>query len=567
LDGVSVTIPPNALTGDSTVKLGRQEGSLDPVLGTANGPILDLASDLEQFYQAVSIRMPYAGSGHWPVPYCIDPTGQLQVCDLIAVDPVASACVFQTFHTGQYCVVSEPEPGQATASSAAGKSASLFSGTYVTDYEVPDDGFQIGNEGSLYHSVGECLGMVAFAQWYHREKKASGGSFFPRFMQPVGTRQGQQVIATRAHTSIDTVWWSYLPGMLLLQNGLVTDSSAFLMIRNAIANTNQPVCLHITSAFSTAIPKHAVLAYAVHGQQLSIYDPNMPGVSDRKVVLTGSPPGFDDYNSFGDIYSNFFLVGDGSLYVAEPYRRILKDAEEGFNGSNDAQVHVTSHSNGATVSEANVLLKGTVGSGDVAVQFLDLLVNGTQSVRASFIGNSWEAYVVLATGDNYIEFITRGLIPKLGTIPIPNTQTERFKLVRGAPPPPGNGSLEIQLTRTPADSNLDLYVSASNGGTWYYLQPAGCDGGITQADIWSPQIWFMPAGEHPDCPPPYTVRVHNSGSAAASFQARITYNRGTPSETSTTVNGQIQVGDFFNHDPGSTGPDWADVGVYTPVDP
>lgn len=426
---------------------------------------------------------------------------------------------------------------------------------------MSQDAFQIDNEGSVYNDEGECLGMIAFSQWYLRKKKHTDGAFYPRFMQPVGSRIGQQVIATRAGTSNALVWLQYLPGIMSTQHGLTTDALIFRQIRNNLVNTGEPVCLHLYSGGGN----HAVLVYAIQGQTLTVYDPNNHN-APASITLSGDPAGFDTFYS-GGAYSDFFMIGDGSLYLAEPFERIYADAVSGFNGSNDAQLAVTSPTNGSSTSETSVLLKGTYTSGEVLVAEIDLLINGKTFVRASLSGNEWAALIPLDNGDNYIEFITRGQVAKAGLIPIPHTHTERFKLVRGAGAP-GTGALEIRLTRTPADSSLDLYVTDSTGVyNWYYLAPNGCDAALTQADIWSPQVWSLPAGTHPNCPGPYTVRVHNNGSTPGNYSLKVTYNPGLPSETSSTSSGHIETGDFFNHDPGATGPDWADVGTYSPKDP
>lgn len=96
LDGVSVTLPPNALLSSVNIKLGADQGSVQPALGTVPGPILSLESEQEQFYQPASITMPYPGDGYWPMPYYIDTEGDFSACDLVAVDPTAGTCTFQS---------------------------------------------------------------------------------------------------------------------------------------------------------------------------------------------------------------------------------------------------------------------------------------------------------------------------------------------------------------------------------------------------------------------------------------------------------------------------------------
>ena len=408
LAGITVTIPPGAVPGSTQFTLSSNNLSLTPNSGTFSGEGLEIDTDgITTFQQPLDITVPFPDDGSIvPVPYYVNSTGQLELCQLVSIDHTAHTFTFETFHASAYTWI-----------------YSLISGTNPhTTYQPGTDGFQIVNLGSVYNPGGECFGMTAFEQWYFRNHN---GGLYPRYWQDIpvpagGTVKGQNIIATRAHTSVSRYWTTYLPRITAEQN--FTMAEELSVIENAIDNTAAPTILYLSGTAANA-GAHAILAYNYDGSNLYVNDPNLPGQS---VAIAGDNLTYPPYGFIN-------LIGDGSLRK-EAFDNIYTDAEAGFNGNGAAQVNVTSHFDYEQVTDQSVTFQGFVSSGQVLVDDIEIWVNdSTVFERQIGLDGGFSVTLPLLAGTNNITFKTKGHDDNGNVINAPNTQLTPFHLICTAP--------------------------------------------------------------------------------------------------------------------------------------
>lgn len=312
LEGVQVEVPAGAFPSDVEISLSVDSGSVALIDGVWEGEIVDVETGLtELFGEPLAITMPYSGGADYiPLPYYISDEGQLDACNITSWDPAAGEVTFESWHSSKFSIIKVarqqvPRPA------------------YDTQFNVRWDGFQILNVGSKY-TGGNCWGMSCFSRWYFLDYSHQGAEpvLFPTFMQPVGDKVGQDIIATRAQLSLERVFRRYYLTFFDLPPDF-GDEDTFNIIRNMLLNTAAPVVVHLVGLEGEA---HAVLAYA-HGRDwLSIYDPNTPGVAAEIRI---DELGFEWFTNGGITFSEFRYFGSGSLQT-EPFEAILADAKAGF---------------------------------------------------------------------------------------------------------------------------------------------------------------------------------------------------------------------------------------------
>ncbi len=386
IEGVRVEIPSGALRVETTVELGINDGSLNVVAGEPDGDVIVLdTGEVTYFHEPVSITFPFDHGEGMPVPYYIDDNGRLHVAQLVSVDRETGEATFVTFHASLWARI-----------------RALFSGpeAYDTEFEPGRDGFEITNTGSTMHR-GECFGMSAFALWYFDEHGSSSEGLYSNFTDPVGSLTGQDIIATRAHTSISRQWTSDYYNPIAAPETVLSGEEQYEHIRNALVNTANPVILYLYSSAGSG-GAHAVLAFAYDEGGLSVYDPNFRG-EVRDIDYDETSEELEDY----DGYDGAVLSSDGSLALHEPYSAILEDAEAGFSSAG-AIIEITSHTDGQEVVERAVTLTGVVHSGEIAVEDLTVLT----AAGAHHLELDWDGELsldlTLHGGGNRIRFDPRG---------------------------------------------------------------------------------------------------------------------------------------------------------------
>jgi len=559
LAGVKVVFPPGAVDQDTAFTLSYNSGTLVPKSGTASGRLLDIhSSGATTFNEPVSVTVPYDKTANVvPVPYHVDSSGYLEPCQVKRINRTAGTITYDIFHTSLFTEIWAALTGEGGA----------------TTYRPATNGFQIVNTGSSYNPGGECFGISAFAQWYF-SNKADG--LYPKYMEDIplqsgGTRKGQSIIATRAHTSLGQQWNSYIPAVTAQYN--LTQEDIYVSIINAIKNVKLPVMLYLKDKETAEHARHAVLAYDYYASSgaISINDPNYPGQ-----VLTarydGTTKKFLPYNGYKGIY----LIGLGSFFT-ESFDSIYKDAESGFDGSGDAQVTITSHTFDQEVNQRTVTIVGKIESGQVLVTKIKLTLNGTTPFEAAVDAQgNFSVPVSLNYGENTIAFTTYGKNAKGFTVETPNNQLTPFKLKLIL----NKAVILVTLTWNTNNTDLDLYVIDPTGDASWYQHKTTADGGQLDYDDTSgygPEHWTLLDTNVVRWGQAYRVRVHyysdhQSGTPEpptipSGYTINVLLYEGTANPVTLNYSGVLSSESTSNISPTATGPDWANVVDIIPVQP
>jgi len=561
LEGVIVRIPPATIEDGTPVRVGYDTGTLVPIEGEAVGPIvtLDIGTNamLEQPIEIVIPCPLTPGSSQVPVPYYIDAEDGLSLVELADVDEETGRVTLLTYHASSYGVV-------------------------ITDEELCDclianrwfepgmDGFKIANEGSAVNRQGECLGMTMWALWYYLNHKQDG-AFYPLYMftvPPVGLT-GQDIIATRAFTSVTQMRWLNIGRSLMLFFQSNRKNAA--VIRNALVNSGKPVLLRVDRETKAGDEQgsHSVLAYAfrIHPEaqpriEFDIYDPNYPGLA--KTIKFNSDTGAWDYENYN--WVNYY--GNGSLRVKEAYEYILEDANNQFHSSSDAVITVTSHSNNEEVPDRVTTLHGTIESGEVAVTELEVWVNSESYKTSVPFDGQFYLDVPLQYGKNFLTFITRGQDEDGNKRVVGNNMLNQEFVLKGTFP---LAVIRVELTWDKPGTDLDLYVYDPAGDVSWYADKLTDDGGELDYDDrydCGPEHWTLTTTDTVQWGQDYRVRVHyfrDNDNGPTNYTMTIVLYEGELYETTQTYRGSISESDPENGDPARTGPDWRDIAVVTPA--
>lgn len=564
IDGVQVQFPAGALASETNVSLGYNTGSLTPNEGTYGGVALTLdTGSAKQFDQPVSITVPFTDATKVPVPYYVDAAGKLHPMQLIKIDRTAKTFTFQTFHASWFTWIF------GDTAYAPGPNDIVDTG-----YSPGNDSFQVMNNGDDYNRAGECFGMTSFSLWYYMDKKSSKGNFYPKYMNVVGTDSsgnslfGQDIIATRAFTSITQQWNTYYSNIVQDEIGL-SQEDRYAAIRNIILNTANPVLIYLWHTNGSP-GAHSVLAYAFNhlAGSISIYDPNYPG-SSKSITYDSSSKSFNAYSGYDGIIYN----GDGSLSLKEPYQNILDDADANFQSSGNATINVTSHTSGQTVTERNITLSGNIESGQVLVTKLKVFVGSTAfSVN---IGNdgAFSLTIPLESGINHLQFVTEGLtyvsvgdqtILKLIDVPN-NMETTDFTLNLNIP----KSVILVTLTWDTNDTDIDTYVIDPTGDYSCYYHKVTADGGELDYDIttgYGPEHWTLMTTDTVRYNQPYKVRLHyysDHGYGPSNYTVSIKVYEGTSRAQEYWYRGNLAISYPYNDAPNGSGADWVDIADIT----
>jgi uncharacterized protein YfaP (DUF2135 family) len=557
IDGIQVQFPAGALPTDTNISLGYNIGILTPNEGTYAGVALILdTGNITQFDQPVTITIPFTDTDTTPVPYYVDSEGKLRPMQLIEIDRTAKTFTFQTFHASWFTWIL----------------SKLISTAYApgpedivnTGYSSGEDGFQVRNNGSEYNREGECFGMTSFSLWYFMNKKATKGNFYPKYMDVVNTDSygnslhGQDIIATRTFISISQKWTTYYSNIVRNEMNL-SEEDRYASIRNIILNTGNPVLIYLWHETGNNTGAHSVLAYAFNHLDgtVSIYDPNYPSQS-KTIAYNSSTKSFNSYSGYDGIAYN----GDGSLSLTEPYQNILDDADANFQGSGNATINITSHTNGQEVTERNITLTGNIQSGQVLVTRLKVFVGSTQfSVNVGNDG-SFSLSISLESGINHLQFVTEGNDAAGNVIQIPNNMTTTdFTINLNIP----LSVILVTLTWDTNDTDVDLYVIDPTGDYSCYYHKITADGGELDYDIttgYGPEHWTLMTIDTVRYDQPYKVRLHyysDHGNGPTNYTVSIKLYEGTSREVEYWYRGNLAVSDPWNDAPDDSGPDWVDI--------
>ena len=434
LTGVSIRVPAGAMNDETPIVVASNDIQVSPSSGSFVGTAVNIHTGGQtSFEEPLAVTLPLDGGpeGTVPVPYYINDEGVMVPCQVTSIDRTAGTMTFETFHTSLFAWL------WAELTNFGGNTAYL-----------PSDGFQIVNFGSQFNPGGECFGIAAFAQWYYANH---GGGLFPKYMQDTpsgaGTVKGQNIIATRAHTSVSWLWNSYIPNLMQTYN--LTGSEVYSSITNILDNTARPTVLYLDDSTNPTAPHaaHAVLAYDhVGADELLINDPNHPG-SVRRANLAGGKLTYGQY-------ARVSVIGNGS-FTTENFSNIYNDAEAGFNGEAAAQVEITSYNDGDDVTDRQIVFSGKVESGSVLVDKITIWLNGTAKFEQSIEEDGlFSIPISLVVGENKMTFETSGILTSGNRTNVLNTQTTPFIINLQS----DLAQILVTLSWNTNDTDLDLYV-------------------------------------------------------------------------------------------------------------
>jgi hypothetical protein len=427
IDGVQISFPVGALTSSTQIQVGYNTGIFnfssgvlplgvaptDRAVTAQNAKTLTIHSNTtSNFSKFVEITIPYTDNNNIPIPFYVDDNNLLQPVWVTKIDQANKTLTFGTLHASLWTWVSE------------------FSNLPVQEsgFNPSEDGFKITNYGSTIYSGGECFGMSAFAQWYYYKKSLLSGNFYNQYLTSVGqdsegrTLTGQDVIATRAHSAINQ---EYRITHDIAASGNTPEIYRYNQIVQTLKVTKRPIVLYLLSNSGGA---HAVLAYGINDDtgEIFIYDPNFPG-EEQKIHFNKSTNRFEQYG----VYGNVFLNGTGSFDLSESFDNIFEDAERGFVASNQPQILINSHTNGQTVNNSTIQLRGVVESGEVLITELDIFVEDQTFPALVDSNGNFMATITLNTGENSLRFLTKGMLGGiLKEITPNNTDTTPFLISR-----------------------------------------------------------------------------------------------------------------------------------------
>ncbi|MCB1219532.1 hypothetical protein KDL30_02570 [bacterium] len=440
LEGVSVLIPEGAMPTATSIAIGYNDGIVIPVAGNWSGTIIEIGDEPLVFDVPVEITVPYSGNpDEVPVPYYINDDSKLEACMVQEVNGSEGTMTFITLHASRFTwIISVGLPEKVN-----------------TEFKPSKDGFQIANWGSLYERNGECLGMATFASWYYAKKRAgeTSSDLYPSFMYALGSDYltapsgevinvnitGQDAIATRAHSALNSLWYRY--GAVYARNP-GNELHILHQICNSMANTNTPTPLYL--AYSGINPAlyfngdHCVLAYAYDDGVISVYNPNLPPF-EEEITYNGL-----DFDMYEDKYNVVYNLGMGS-YMKESFGNILDDAQNMFSGTLIAEVAEVNYQNGAVVDVPEIVLQGEVQSSQLLVERIKFDTGLFVVEKAVNVDTGkWSARIPLQSGDNFIKIITEARNQDGNWFVIPNNfdLTHGLHLICEAP----SAKMRITLT-------------------------------------------------------------------------------------------------------------------------
>ena len=351
--GVVLTVPAGAVSAPTTFTLGHDDGGSFQGIDAAelSGLVIAIGTNGQnQFSKPVIVQFPFTDPTKMPVPYYLNDGGGLDLVKPLPLVRSSGMAGFQTWHASNYTWVNK-DPSSPNKP--------VWSG-----FSPPLDGFAFSNTiDDDYTPGGRCWGIASFAKWY---KETQGSGFGSLFKDPIPTATskaaslaGQEVIATRAHTSVSL-------------NNLLTSGMSQMQAIFTVLDALNRGAIGIMVGLYHGGDRHAVLAVGFSDNQVLVYDSNHP--AEWKAIDYAFNGTSLATVSYGD-YDQFDVWTLADMPRVEGFDTILRDAQAGFNGENQTKIEITSHHTGDTVGSKDVTLVGKVHSGEVSISDVQVSVS------------------------------------------------------------------------------------------------------------------------------------------------------------------------------------------------
>lgn len=294
VDGLEITIPPNAYTSSQTFTVSYSEivshklgENFDPI-----SPMISIACDGGYSNELISVTIPVEiPEGHIPIGFFLDAvTGKLEG---IPVESVSSNSI--TLLTRHFLSGNMLKSASADDNKGANIIISSISESVLNSLPVITSGFAPGvddwefvNDGSYIATGGHCSGQNIAAMWYYFEKKTTEGNLFNRFSTNPNLWQDNSRgyrFCSVIHKDLD--WDGAVTNMFkkYINKNQELDRLKLLTIAGAILVTGEPQGIGIyrqKGTYNDGSPKyegHDLICYqvSVSDGKLYISDPNTPG--------------------------------------------------------------------------------------------------------------------------------------------------------------------------------------------------------------------------------------------------------------------------------------------------
>lgn len=412
----------------------------------------------------------------------------------------------------------------------------------VTGFDPAIDSWNIQNFGSYFAPGGNCLGMSAYAVWFHTERPAQtlGTKYSTDGGTPISVAH---LTATRAHLA-QSQYWAIQQFRAM---NLMTDQEIAARMKQALFLFDRPLILILGTNGS---PRHATVLYGWDATGFLHYEVNTAPGGERSQKIPFDGTSFGAYSTFND----YTFLAFASLGRSEDFADLTTEAEGGFTSS--ANISLTSPTAAQQVNANQVDLIGTLTGPLATGRDIVAYVNGERIP----VGDDISAF----DRDIPVKFGANTLVLLAGDM---SQQSAWFKnaatLVRTF-----EGTLAAALFRATLTWNksgdVDLYVLEPGGQASWYGNDLTTNGLVLDFDNTSgfgPENVTLSGAGGIVVPGTYKVRVHYySGTAPVSGTVQVLLNEGATNQVNKTYNWTINVaGNGSNHDPTDTGPDWVDI--------
>lgn len=263
------------------------------------------------------------------------PTQSLSATGYIGMDKAANTITFAISTFSNFTAV------EIIMDYFEGNNASMG---YDTGFKPKSDGFFIPNQGSYQTAGGNCLGMAAYAKWYHRwQKPASGINLYDKYREGDNSewRDDATAIQLATRASITATWKLNLPEMTMINSA---SREAGLSLIHGMVVSGEPQVVGLYTQYvngSWNQGSHAILAYKYSNGAFDTYDPNDPGTAPgtaKKLIPFTYSGGFTQIyqsglNAATPLQFNWFYhAGDKVFTPDAAFRGLYESAEKKFQG-------------------------------------------------------------------------------------------------------------------------------------------------------------------------------------------------------------------------------------------
>lgn len=385
--GTVVNVPTDALDPGENVRITIDYSDSLPAPVSPEVALVSKVFAFEKdlkfnFRNPVSITLPieFAALGDDDIPvvfYWSTLYNKYRTATVTAFDRDAGTVTFETIHFTFFIVV---------------KPDALPGATDIDlGFSPAKNGFFHGNfNPNYYNTLGSCVGMSTYTQWYYGSKTQTATDLTPLYEK---YREGDpdtwqddataRELISRVHKAANdssplAIAWADIFDIIgFSANSLLTgmqesQEPQLLGIRFGIPIIDERLLGHLVVVYGWDAAK----------QQFKVYDPNFPG---EEVTLGWSGGRFNNYSkkdAYPDI-DDFFFVGTGSILEGSELETFYQGAEQGWSLSvfNDIQLtDPVPDANGVAIvtSPQQVVLRGSVSGGNVKATSVVVYVNGAR---------------------------------------------------------------------------------------------------------------------------------------------------------------------------------------------